>query len=154
MRELFRSTPLRVTVILGTAFFLAVVVAGLIAYALIESELAQRMDQSITDTFKVIGQDYGGNDQADLIETVQSHAAATLNHDRIYALAGPDGAILAGNIVKMPDGEGWLTVAAADLGIAGDDARYRMFIDAIGGNRLLVGQSYVENTEVARLTLI
>ena len=37
--------------------------------------------------------------------------------------------------------------------MAGDDARYRLFIGKIGNNRLLVGQSYVENTEIARLTL-
>lgn len=153
MRELFRSTPFRITVILGTAFFAAVVIAGLIAYTLIENELAQRMDQTITDSFKVIGQDFGDSDQADLVETVQSHASATLNHDKVYGLADPKGAILAGNIVTTPSGEGWLTVDAAALGVAGDDSRYRLFIGKIGSNRLLVGQSYVENTEIAQLTL-
>jgi len=44
-------------------------------------------------------------------------------------------------------------VAASALGVAGDDSRYRLFIGKIGTNRLLVGQSYVENTEIARLTL-
>lgn len=153
MRELFRSTPFRITVILGTTFFLAVLVAGFIAYTLIANELAQRMDQSITDTFKVIGQDFGDSDQTDLIQTVQSHAAATINHDRIYALAASDGTLLGGNIAVMPPGEGWVTVSAAALGITGDDARYRAFIGAVDTDRLLVGQSYVENTEIARLTL-
>lgn len=153
MRELLRSTPFRITLALGAAFLVAVVIAGFAAYASIENELAQRMDQSITDTFKVIGQDYGDSDQADLVETVQSHAAATINRDRVYALADRSGALVAGNIVHMPPGQGWITTTATALGIAGDDARYRVFIGAIDNNRLLVGQSYVENTEIARLTL-
>jgi signal transduction histidine kinase len=153
MRELFRSTPFRITVILGTAFFFAVLLAGLIAYSLIENELAQRMDQTITDTFKVIGQDFGDSDQADLVETVQSHAAATLSHDKVYGLADTSGKLLAGNVTVMPAGEGWLSVGSNMLGVTGDDARYRLFVGTIGSNRLLVGQSFVENTEIARLTL-
>ena len=113
MRELFRSTPFRITVVLGAAFFAAVLVAAFVAYTLIENELGQRMDQSITDSFNVIGEDYGDSDQADLIETVQSHAASTINHDRVYALAGPGDKLLAGNIAAIPTADGWLTVAAA-----------------------------------------
>ena len=62
MRELFRSTPFRITAVLGSAFFVAVLIAGFIAYSLIENELAQRMDQTITDTFKVVGQDTDAED--------------------------------------------------------------------------------------------
>ena len=153
MRELFRSTPFRMTVILGTAFFVAVLIAGLIAHTLIENELAQRMDQAILDNFRVIDQAFGDSDQVDLVQAVQSHAAATINRDRVYGLTDTSGALLAGNIVAMPPGEGWVTVAAAALGVVGDDDHYRLFIGKVDSNRLLVGQSYGENTELARLTL-
>lgn len=155
MRDgILRSTPFRLTLILGATFFAALIVAGLIAFALIQNELGRRMDLSITDAFNVIGQSYGDSDQTDLIDSVSSHAHATLNHDRIYALVGPDGKILAGNIASVPSGTGWLTVAAEAFGIGGgDDGRYRAFAGKIGGNRLLVGQSFVESTAVARLAL-
>jgi len=101
---LLRSTPFRLALILGATFFAALVIAGLIAFALIENELAQRMDRSITDSFNVIAQSFGDSDQTDLIDTVNSHARATLNDDRIYGLVGPAPAILAGNVGVVPEG--------------------------------------------------
>ena len=151
---LLRSTPFRLALILGATFFAALVIAGLIAFSLIRNELAQRMDRSITDSFNVIAQSYGDSDQTDLIDTVNGHARATLNDDRIYGLVGPTPAILAGNVGVVPEGSGWMTLQGTALGIRnGDEGGYRVFIGDIGGNRLLVGQSFVQNTEIARLAL-
>ena len=151
---LLRSTPFRLALILGATFFAALVIAGLIAFTLIENELAQRMDRSITDSFNVIAQSYGDSDQTDLIDTVNSHARATLNDDRIYGLVGPARVVLGGNVGAVPNMSGWMTVSSSVLGIRnGGDGGYRVFIGDIGGNRLLVGQSFVQNAEIARLAL-
>ena len=152
--DIFRSTPLRVAAILGATFFAALIVAGLIAFELIENELNQRMDQSIADTFKVISQSYGENDTTDLVDSIASHALATLNFDGVYALAAPDGHIIAGNIATTPAGNGWLTLPKTALGItSGDDGKYRVFVGLIGNNRLIVGASFAQTTEIANLTL-
>ena len=151
---LLRSAPFRLALILGATFFAALFIAGLIAFSLIRSELAQRMDRSITDSFNDIAQSYGDSDQTDLIDTVNGHARATLNDDRIYGLVGPAPAILAGNVGVVPEGLGWMTVQGTALGIRnGDEGGYRVFIGDIGENRMLVGQSFVQNTEIARLAL-
>ena len=155
MRDtIVRSTPFRLTLILGATFFAALAIAGMIAFELIQNELAQRMDRTLKDTFDVIAQAYGDSDQTDLIDSVNSHAHATLDHDHIYALIGSDGSILAGNLSAAPDGIGLITVSARSLGIGqGSDGRYRALVGLVDGNRLLVGQSFVESTDIARLAL-
>lgn len=153
--KLLRSTPFRLTVILGTTFVLALLASGLIAFTLIQRELSQRMDRSITDSFDVISQSFGDSDLTDLADAVRSHASATLNHDLIYGLTTADGTVVAGNIGQPPASNGWVTLSAAGLGIPPEDGngQYRAFIGAVGGTRLLVGSSFAETTEIARLTL-
>jgi len=151
---ILRSTPFRVALILGTTFLVGLILAGIVAFELVEHELDRRMDRSITDTFNVISQSYGDTDQADLVDSVQSHTRATLNHDQVYALADADGQIVSGNVGAMPAGTGWIDLPASALVIsAPDDPEYRIFVGSVGGNRLLVGSSFNETHEIARLTL-
>jgi signal transduction histidine kinase len=153
--EILRSTPFRLTVILGTAFFAALALAGLIAFGLIERELNQRMDRSITDTFNVISQSFGDSDLTDLTDTVRSHASATLDHDRIYALIDASGVVLAGNVARAPSATGWMTLSATELGLVAmnDEHQYRVFVGEVGRTHLLIGASFAETTDIARLTL-
>lgn len=153
--EILRSTPFRLTVILGASFFVALAVASLIAFGLIERELNQRMDRSITDTFKVISQSFGDSDLTDLTDAVRSHASATLDHDRIYALIDAGGAVLAGNVTRAPNATGWMTLSATELGLVAknDEGQYRVFLGEVGGTHLLIGTSFAETTDIARLTL-
>ncbi len=153
--EILRSTPFRLTVIFGATFFAALAIAGLIAFGLIERELNQRMDRSITDAFNVISQSFGDSDLTDLTDTVRSHATATLDHDRVYALIDARGEVLAGNVARAPLATGWMTLSSAALGLIAknDEGQYRVFLGDVGGTRLLIGTSFAETTEIARLTL-
>jgi signal transduction histidine kinase len=148
----FRSTPLRLTIVLGTTFLLALILAGVVATNLIQRELAVRMDRSIADTFSVIAQAYGDSDQADLVDSVDSHARASVNAERVVALAGRDGALLAGNVGKVPNRLGWVTEYGRELGLETPQS-YRLFIGDVQGTRLLVGQSFAESDEITRIAL-
>jgi signal transduction histidine kinase len=153
MRSAFlRSTPFRLTLILGLAFLVALAIAGFAAFELIRQELAARVDQAVTDTYSVISQSYGENDFTDLSDAVLSHAGATIRHQRVYALTDAASTILAGNVASVPPGEGWATVGAATLGVADAVDEYRIFTGAVGGYRLLVGSSYAETNAIGRLT--
>src|SRR5882724_3483736 len=154
MTRLLQSTPFRVALILGMAFLVALIVAGVAAFELIEHELDRRADQAITDAFKVISGAYGDSDQSDLIDSVRAHAASTLDHEKVYGLSDETGKIVAGNIVAMPSASGWETVSAAALALAADkDEGYRVFVGEVGGGRLLVGSSFAETRDIAALTL-
>lgn len=152
MRSAFlRSTPFRLTLVLGAAFLLALAVAGFTAFVLIRQELAARVDRTVTDTYSVIRQSYGENDFADLQDAVHSHVAATIGHERVFALIGRDAAVLAGNIATSPKADGWATVTATSLGVGDASDDYRIYVGEIGGYRLLVGSSYAETNAVGRL---
>lgn len=153
MRSAFlRSTPFRLTLILGAVFLVALAVTGFVAFELIRQELAARVDQAVTDTYTVISQSYGENDFTDLSDAVLSHAGATIRHERVYALTDAAGTLLAGNVATMPSGDGWATVSAATLGVADAADDYRIYIGEVGGYRLLVGSSYAETNAIGRLT--
>lgn len=153
MRSAFlRSTPFRLTLVLGAAFLVALALAGFTAFTLISQELAARVDRTVTDTYSVIRQSYGENDFADLSDAVLSHAAATIGHERVFALILQDGALLAGNVATPPTTDGWATVSAASLGVSDASDDYRIYVGEIGGYRLLVGSSYAETNAVGRLT--
>lgn len=154
IRGLLRSTPFRVALILGATFVAAFLLAGFAAFEIIGHELEQRMDQSILDTFRVIAETYGDSDQTDLIDSVASHARSTLKHEQVYGLLSPTAQVLAGDIVQFPSA-GWSNLSGNQLGIAdAPDEMFRVFVGPAGLNRLLVGSSFVETREVARLSLV
>ncbi|MBB3932425.1 signal transduction histidine kinase [Kaistia hirudinis] len=151
--DLFKSTPFRLTVILGAAFLFALLVAGGIAFIVIRNELAARADASISDTYSVIRQSFGDSDIADLTALVQSHADATVRHEQVYLLRNPDGTILAGNIVRAEVGQGWSTVESEALGLD-NEFTYRVFVGDAGGNAILVGVSSAESDAIGWLALV
>jgi methyl-accepting chemotaxis protein len=154
IRGLLRSTPFRVALILGATFVAAFLLAGFAAFEIIGRELEQRMDQSILDTFRVIAETYGDSDQTDLIDSVASHARSTLKHEQVYGLLSPTGQVLAGDVVHFPMA-GWSNLSGSQLGITdAPDEMFRVFVGPAGLNRLLVGSSFVETREVARLSLV
>ncbi|MBN8959209.1 MAG: HAMP domain-containing histidine kinase [Rhizobiales bacterium] len=150
--DLYKSTPFRLTIILSIAFLVALLVAGALALALIRNELAARADASISDTYSVIRQSYGDGDIADLSALVQSHADATVRHERVYLLRDPHETVLAGNVTKADVPTGWSTVGAEALGLD-NDSTYRIFVGEAGGNAILVGISSAETDAIGRLAL-
>jgi signal transduction histidine kinase len=152
--DFLRSTPFRLTVLLGAAFLVALAIAGFVAFELIRQELAARVDQTVTDAFTIISQSYGEDDVADLGDAVRSHAGATLRHERVYALTDKAGTVLAGNVTMVPAGSGWATVGAGALGVTDNSDDYRIFSGEVGSYTLLVGSSYGETKAIGRLTLV
>jgi signal transduction histidine kinase len=151
---LFRSTPFRVAIILGVTFVAAFLISGFAAYQLIGRELERRMDQTVSDTFRVIGEAYGDDDQVDLIDSVNSHSRSTLNREQIYGLLSSTGTALAGDVKSFPATDGWSTLTGAQLGLPDDrEEQFRVYVGPAGLNRLLVGSSFTETREVAQLSI-
>lgn len=152
-KALFRSTPFRLTVVLGVAFLAALLVAGATAFQLIRQELDARIDRNVLDTYTVISRSFGENDLTDLRDTVTSHASATLQHERVYLLRDQQGQVLAGNATIIPTGPGWSTVSAAAIGVTDGDDSYRIYVGDVGPYQLLVGSSFAETNAIGRLAL-
>lgn len=151
-RELLKSTPLRVTIMLSAIFLVALTMAAIVAYVLIGQELAARVDKRLSDTFAVISLSYGDSDVTDLVASVDGHARTTMDHEQVFRLTNASGAILAGNLPIGGLPVGWSTVPAATLGIPGP-GQYRLLSGAIGNNSLVIGESSAESEEIGGLTL-
>jgi signal transduction histidine kinase len=149
LKGLGQSTPFRLAVILGLAFMVSLLVAGIVALQLVQRDLSARTDQTISDTFAVIAQSFGENDITDLADTVNSHANASPDRSRVFLLKGPSGAVLAGNVGGSPLTLGWVTVASDALGLPPGSERYRVFTGNVGPYFLLVGESYAEARSIA-----
>lgn len=150
--ELLKSTPFRLALLLSAIFIVALGLSALAAGYVIRQDLARRLDASITDTYRVIGQSLGDSDIADLVASVQSFARATVAHDRVFRLADASGTFLAGNLVEAPRASGWITTSGTSLGFEAAGA-YRLFTGDLSGYRLTVGSSYAERDAVSAIVL-
>jgi signal transduction histidine kinase len=150
---IIRSTPVRLTALLGAVFLLALVLTGFIAFALIRQELAGRTDQTVAETYAVIARAYTDNDDDDLRQSVASHSLSTADADRIYLLQDANGQKVAGNLETGNFAEGWSTVSPASVRDTEPGSDYRVLSGAVGGYRLTVGVSLSEGDEIAGLML-
>lgn len=150
---IIRSTPVRLTAMLGVAFLLALVLTGAIAFALIRQELASRTDQTVAETYAVIARAYTDSDDDDLRQTVASHSLATAEADRIYLLQDANGQKVAGNLPGGSFADGWSSVSPASVNDMEPGSNYRVLSGTVGAYRLTVGVSLSEGDEVAGLML-
>jgi sensor histidine kinase regulating citrate/malate metabolism len=104
--SLLRSTPFRLALTFAFLFVLAFVLSGAIVYQLMSADLADRLDETITETYSIVAATYAEGDLEDLISTVNSHSKLSTIKERIFSLTGPDGNHLAGNFTAagLPDG--------------------------------------------------
>ena len=151
--DLWRSTPFRLALLFTGLFLLSMFVAGLVAFETMGNDLRDRVDTNLAENFRFIAQSYAQSDIEDLVATVQSYAAATRDHDRIYLLAESSGKKLAGNLDTATVPLGLSDARASQLGLATDNSSYRILSGDVAGNRLIVGESYGETTDLQRLTL-
>lgn len=152
-RRLTRSTPFRLAVAFAILFVVAFVAAGTIVYQVMSSSIADRLDETVLQTYGVLATAYAQDDLEDLVASVDSHAAVNAERDRIFALADAAGERLAGNAVVLPSARGFSTLSARDLDLPGDRT-YRVYSDSVGSNTLLVGASYDETDELETIVLV
>lgn len=152
--RLLASTPFRLVLLLGSAFLVALGIAAAVAFTLIRDDIHARTERDIADTYGVIERSFAENDVSDLEELVRSHVAATLEHNEVFRLEGPDGATIAGNIAAMPEQDGWATRPAAALGLPEAVADYRILSGHVGPYRLAVGVSLAETEAIGWTVLV
>lgn len=153
-KSLAQSTPFRLAVTFAAFLVLAFLLAGIVVYQLMDSDLSDRVDEELQKTFSLLTATYNQNDQEDLVSTVQQHAALSPGGDQLFGLVAADGTLLAGTL-KMPTGSpeaGFSTVPAAQLGHADDDP-YRMLSGKIGPNTLILAFSNGDSNELRMVVL-
>lgn len=150
--DAFRSTAFRLALIFSGLFFVTFLIAGFLAYRIISTDLHDRLDLTLSETFDMIASSYGEGDLEDLVGTIRTYSASTNDHDRVYYLADAAGQAVAGNVAAARAEPGLSTLTGAAFGLEGD-TRYRALRGEIAGNTLIVGWSYEETDELGGLAL-
>ncbi len=150
--ETFRSTAFRLALIFSGLFFVTFVIAGFLAYQIISTDLHERLDRTLSETFDMIARSYSDGDLEDLVGTVHTYVASTQDHDRVFYLADGAGRLLAGNVQTATANPGLSTVAGSSFGLE-SGVRYRARRGVIAGNVLVVASSFEETDELGGLAL-
>lgn len=151
--ELLRSTSVRLAGIFGALFIAAFVISSFVAVQQVRAHLHEKLDRDIAGTYAVLSDSMGENDLEDLIHSVETHAAISVQHDDIFLLTDRVRTVLAGNVGHIDVPVGWSTATSADLGLDSGD-RYRIFAGDISGYRLAIGKSYSETDQVGEIVVM
>jgi signal transduction histidine kinase len=151
--RLLRSTPFRLALTFAFLFMLAFVLSGAIVYQMMSANLAERLDETIRETYSVVAATYAGNDLEDLLATIESHAKLSPKKKQLFSLTDAAGNRLAGNFTAagLPDG---FSMFDAVLPGVPPDTEYRAYSGSIGGNNLTVAFSLSETEELEQVALM
>ncbi len=151
--RLLRSTPFRLAISFGLFFIVAFLIAGFVGYGLMTRELSRSLDVSVKDTYSVVASTYSSNDLEDLIAAVNTYSILKRPEDQVFLLLDGKGEKLAGNVRAASVKPGLSTVPATLFGL-GDDDPMRLVAGNVGGNSLVVGQSYREIDQIEQIALM
>lgn len=151
--NLLRSTPFRLALTFAFLFVLAFILSGAIVYQLMSADLAERLDESIKETYSVVAVTYAEADLEDLVATVDSHAALSTKKEQLFSLTGPTGNHLAGNFTAADLPDGFSMFDATMPGVPADTV-YRAWSGSVGGNNLTVAFSLSETKELETIVLM
>ncbi|UVK43017.1 HAMP domain-containing histidine kinase [Mesorhizobium sp. AR07] len=153
-RSLARSTPFRLAVTFAAFLILAFLLAGIVVYQLMDSDLTDRVDEDLQKTYSLLSATYDQNDQEDLVSTVRQHAALSTGGNQLFGLVAADGTRLAGTLNVPPGARipGFATVSSDELGQNNDDP-YRVLSGKVGPNTLILAFSYGDTNELRMIVL-
>ncbi|RUX22923.1 HAMP domain-containing histidine kinase [Mesorhizobium sp. M7A.F.Ca.US.011.01.1.1] len=151
--RLLRSTPFRLALTFAFLFVLAFVLSGAIVYQMMSADLAERLDDTIKETYAVVAATYAENDLKELVETVGSHSLRSPRKEQLFSLTDATGNRLAGNFTAagLPDG---FSMFDAEMPGVPPGAEYRAYSGPVGGNTLTVAFSLSETEELERIVLM
>ncbi|WP_192181698.1 sensor histidine kinase [Mesorhizobium amorphae] len=151
--SLLRSTPFRLALTFAFLFVLAFILSGAIVYQLMSADLAERLDESVKETFSVVAATYAERDLEDLVAAVDSHSSLSTKKEELFSLTGPGGNHLAGNFTAAGLPDGFSMFDAALPGVPAD-TMYRAYSGSVGGNNLTVAFSLSETEGLETIILM
>lgn len=151
--SLLRSTPFRLALTFAFLFVLAFILSGAVVYQLMSANLADRLDQSIVETYSVVAATYAESDLEDLVSTVDNHAQLNPKRDQLFSLTGPDGKHLAGNLTATGFPNGFSMFDGAVAGVP-SGTTFRAYSGLVGTNTLIVARSLSEIEELESIMLM
>ncbi|MEZ5571224.1 MAG: HAMP domain-containing sensor histidine kinase [Halioglobus sp.] len=152
LSELRRSTAFRFAVALTAAFVVAYLIAGVIAFRAVSTDLDKRVIQAVELMAERYEDTFAQEGRAGLIAAVQARTRIADPEDEFIWLGGRDGERIAGQqasgVASLSTGD----VIGAQLNAEADE-RYRVTVRDFDDLRLVTGQSYEESDAISRTVL-
>ncbi|MBZ9759128.1 HAMP domain-containing histidine kinase [Mesorhizobium sp. ESP6-5] len=151
--RLLRSTPFRLALTFAFLFMLAFVLAGAIVYQMMSADLAEQLDDTISETYAVIAATYADKDLRELVETVENHSVRSPGKEQLFSLTDAAGNRIAGNFTAagLPDG---FSMFGAEMPGLPPDTEYRAYSGPVGANTLTIAFSLSETEELETIMLM
>ncbi|MBZ9796919.1 ATP-binding protein [Mesorhizobium sp. ES1-4] len=151
--RLLRSTPFRLALTFAFLFMLAFILSGAIVYQMMSADLAERLDETIKETYSIVAATYAEDDLEDLVAAVESHAKLSPMKEQLFSLTDAAGNHLAGNFTAAGLPDGFSAFNAVLPGVP-PDTEYRAYSGSIGGNNLTVAISLSETEELETVAMM
>jgi len=147
-----RSTSFRIATLYVLLFLLVYFGANLVAYNLTASYLYERLDSHVMERFREIETAFitRGLDGAKAM--IANHGPAIRGQETLYSLRSSDGRFVVGNIELSGAPKGLSTLDVRDLAIA--STNYRLYMQNLGSNELVVGVSYDDTNRLRYIALV
>ncbi|TPK20886.1 HAMP domain-containing protein [Mesorhizobium sp. B2-5-9] len=151
--RLLRSTPFRLALTFAFLFMLAFVLAGAIVYQMMSADLAEQLDDTISETYAVIAATYADKDLRELVETVENHSVRSPGKEQLFSLTDAAGNRIAGNFTAagLPDG---FSMFGAEMPGLPPGTEYRAYSGPVGANTLTIAFSLSETEELETIMLM
>lgn len=150
--NVLKSTAIRLAAIYITLFVIADLGANVAAYQMVVRFLDDRLNANVMERFREIEKAYDARGLSGATEMIDDHGPAISERETIYALWSPDGRVIAGNAALPYVRSGFSSLKSESEQQSGP--HYKLFKGPLGNNELVVGVSYSDTDELARIVLL
>ena len=139
---LLRNVALRIGLTFWLLFNACLAVAGWSFYTTMQQRVLERTDDALLERYAFIGAVHEARGLDGVIEIARGRELLPMRSSMGFHLAGPDGALIAGNVPAPPptDDDGWSIVRGDEVGMPEDSRRYRFLTVPLGEDVLSLGR--------------
>ncbi len=147
-----KSTAVRLAIIYISLFVSAYLIANIVAYQMVVKFLDDRLNSNVMERYREIASAYEARGLNGAVQMIESHGPAVRGEETVYTLRGATDDLVAGN-AKFSDVPIGLSNFRSNSQYE-SVPHYKLFRGPLGEYDLVVGISYGDTDQLARIVLI
>ena len=150
--SVLKSTAVRLAIVYIVLFVLASLGANIAAYQMVVRFLDDRLNANVMERYREIAAAFDARGLQGAVQMIDSHGPAIRGQETMYILRDPSGELIAGNARFSGVSAGFSILQPDDQ--HDSTSHYKLFNGPLGPNNLVVGISYGDTEELARIVLV
>ena len=150
--SVLKSTAVRLAIVYIVLFVLASLGANIAAYQMVVRFLDDRLNANVMERYREIAAAFDARGLQGAVQMIDSHGPAIRGQETMYTLRDPSGELIAGNARFSGVPAGFSILQPDDQ--HDSTSHYKLFNGPLGPNNLVVGISYGDTEELARIVLV